>query len=242
MRRCRFTWKSVVVFAGPALLAIVGGCLVSASPLRADSIDYNFQNGTLSYNTAGVVTGSVTASTSGSGPELQVARNGTTNLGPFSILGSLTFTTGAFVSGTGTTGSPYDWASGGSISVTAGSTALVNGMSVAGDTLFTGMFTGPQTAVVNGSNATFTADFVGGTGNSALLAALGFPTTNTALSGVMTENFVITSAAGAPITASLSSGDLTLTPSPVPTPEAGTLAFLATGLLGLVGVTRRKLV
>jgi hypothetical protein len=210
-------------------------------PSRADSVDFNFQNGTLSYTSAGVVTGTVTASILGSGPELQVARNGTTNLGPYSILGVITFTGGAFVSGNGAAATPFDWSAGGNISVVAGSAATVGTTSLAGQTIFMGSFTGPQTAVINGTNATFTADFVGGTTDAALLAALGFPSGSTDLTGVMTENFVITSTAGQPLTASLSSGDLTLTPGAPPSvPEPGSLALLGAGLLGIVGVSRLK--
>jgi hypothetical protein len=204
----------------------------------ADSIDFNFQNGTLSYTPSGVVTGTVTATTLGSGPELQVARNGLINLGPYGILGTITFMTGAYVSGNGSSGSPFDWASGGSISVMAGPTAMVNGVSLMGDLLFSGSFTGPQIATITEPNATFTADFVGGSVNPALLTALGFSTSIGTVTGVMTENFVITSAAGAPITASLSSGDLTVSP----TPEPGTLALLGSGLLGIAAIVRRKLV
>ena len=217
---------------------------MTAAPALADSVDFNFQNGTLSNTTTGVVTGTVTATTlTGPGPQLQVARNGVTNLGPFSILGTFTFTTGAFAGGTGTSTTPFEWNAGGSISVTSGATALVNGVNVSSATLFTGSFTGMQSAVINlvADNATFTANFVGGNVNAALLAALGFPSTTTGVNGVLTENFVITSPPGAPLTASLSSGDLTLTPmTSTPIPESGTLLLFGTGLLGMAGVARRK--
>lgn len=114
---------------------------MSATPAVADSIDFNFQNGVPSYNSVGVVTGSVTATTLGSGSELSVARNGTMNLGPFVILGTFSFTTGAFVSGNGAASTPFTWSSGGNISVVAGATAMVNGSSLAGASLFTGTFT-----------------------------------------------------------------------------------------------------
>ena len=216
---------------------------ISATPTVADSIDFNFQDGVLSYNNVGVVTGSVTASTLGSGPELEVARNGTTNIAPGPILGTFSFTTGSFVSGNGSASTPFTWNPGGSISVIAGATAMVNGSSVAGDTLFTGMFTGTESAEFGtlGTNATFTADFVGGNVDTALLAALGFPTTTTSVDGVLTMNFVITSAPGAPITASLSSGDLTMTPVGSAVPEPGTFLLLGSGAFGIAGLLRRKI-
>lgn len=216
---------------------------ISATPALADSIDFNFQDGVLSYNSVGVVTGSVTASMLGSGPELEVARNGTMNIAPTAILGTFSFTTGSFISGNGAASTPFTWNPGGSISVTAGATAMVNGTSLAGDSLFTGAFTGMESATIGtaGTNATFTADFVAGSLNPALLAALGFPTTTTSADGVLTMNFVITSAAGAPITASLSSGDLTMTPVGSPVPEPGTFLLLGSGAFGIAGLLRRKI-
>lgn len=216
---------------------------ISATPALADSIDFNFQDGVLSYNNVGVVTGSVTASMLGSGPELEVERNGTINIAPTAILGTFSFTTGSFVSGNGSVSTPFTWNAGGSISVSAGATAMVNGANLSGDSLFTGMFTGTQSATIgaSGQNATFTADFVGGDVNPALLAALGFPTTTTSVEGVLTENFVITSAPGASITASLSSGDLTMTPVSSTVPEPGTFFLLGSGAFGIMGLLRRKI-
>lgn len=236
MKKVPLAVAAVLVIA-PFLLAM------TAAPALADSVDFNFQNGTLSNTSTGVVTGTVTATTlTGPGPQLQVARNGITNLGPFSILGMFTFTTGTFAGGTGTSTTPFEWNAGGAISVTAGTTAMVNGQNLASSTLFTGAFTGIQMAVINttANNATFTADFVGGNVNAALLAALGFPSTTTGVNGVLTENFVITSLPGAPLTASLSSGDLTLTPmTSTPTPEPGTLLLFGTGLFGVATLVRR---
>lgn len=236
MKKVPLALVAVLVIA-PFLLAM------TAAPALADSVDFNFQNGTLSNTSTGVVTGTVTATTlSGPGPQLQVARNGITNLGPFSILGTFTFTTGMFAGGTGTSTTPFEWNAGGSISVTSGATATINGHSITGATLFMGTFTGMQSAVINTSagNATFLADFVGGNVNAALLAALGFPSSTTGVDGVLTENFVITSPPGAPLTASLSSGDLTLTPmTSTPTPEPGTLLLFGTGLFGVATLVRR---
>ena len=76
------------MFGAFASFTLAAALLVSAVPAVADSVDFNFQNGTLSYTPTGVVTGTVTATTLGSGPELQLARNGATNLGPFTILGA----------------------------------------------------------------------------------------------------------------------------------------------------------
>ena len=67
-----------LLLGGFAVLAVALALSMSAMPAAADSIDFNFQNGTLSYTPTGVVTGMVTATTLGSGPELQVARNGGT--------------------------------------------------------------------------------------------------------------------------------------------------------------------
>jgi hypothetical protein len=215
----------------PSLAALAIGVLaltMSAAPAKADAIDFNYLNGTIATGAGGVVTGTVNGT-------VTVSRNGTTVLCCFSIPATLTFTTGTFVSGNGTTSTPFTWNAGGSITVTT-TGGTVNGVSLASSTLFSGSFAGPETAVVNGTTAGLNGMFVLGNINAALAAALKMPAG--AYTGIMQNNLSITGFVnGVPATASLASGDLTVTP----TPEPGTLALFGSGLLGIAGIARRYL-
>lgn len=233
-------------WAIPSLAALAIGVLaltMSAVPARADAIDFNFQNGSISTSTGGVVTGTVTATASSN--MLTVSRNisPSTSLGPFSIAGTFTFSTGTFISGTGTQTNPFTWGPGGTISVTSGSAAqTVNGTSIAANTmLFSGSFTGNQTATFNDSVAVLIGPFVVGSVNSSLLTALGM-TGQSGFHGSLSTNLAITAFGtnGLPSAANLSSGDLTITGT-APTPEPGTLMLFGSGLLGIAGLTRRYL-
>lgn len=218
-------------WAIPSLAALAIGVLaltMSAVPARADAIDFNYLNGTITTGAGGVVTGTVNST-------VTVSRNGTTVLCCYTIPATFTFTTGTFIGGNGTTTTPYMWNAGGSITVTT-TGGMVNGVSLASSTLFSGAFAGPETAVVNGTTAGLNGMFVLGNINSALAAALNMPTG--AYSGIMQNNLSITSFVnGVPATASLASGDLTVTP----TPEPGTLILFGSGLLGIAGIARRYL-
>lgn len=230
-------------WAIPSLAALAIGVLaltMSAVPARADGIDFNFQNGSIASTSTGVVTGTVTSTATSN--TLSVTRNitPTTSLGPFFFAGTFTFTTGAFAGGVGTQASPFTWGSGGTLSVTTGSSAqTINGASIpAGTLLFTGSFTGTETATFNDTIVLFNGPFVVGTVNSGLMTALGM-TGQTQFHGSLGSNFLITSfgSNGLPATANLSSGDLTITN----TPEPGTLALFGSGLLGIAGIARRYL-
>lgn len=214
----------------PSLAALATGVLaltMSAAPAKADAIDFNYIAGAISTGAGGVVSGTVTGN-------ITVSRNGSTVLCCFAIPATLTFSTGTFVGGSGTTASPYMWNAGGSISVTT-TGGTVNSASIPASTLFSGSFAGPETAVVNGTTAGLNGMFVSGNMSAVLATALNLSTTNP-FTGIMQNNLAITSFVnGVPATASLASGDLTLSPSP----EPGTLALFGSGLLGIAGLARR---
>ena len=217
-------------WAIPSLAALAIGVLaltMSAAPARADAIDFGYFAGTITTGAGGVVSGNVTGT-------LTISRNGNTNICCSFIPGTLNFSTGTFVGGSGTMATPYMWAAGGSITVTT-TGGTVNGTAIPASTLFSGSFAGPETATVNGNTAGLNGTFVTGNVNAAIAAALNLSTTNP-FTGIMQNNLSITSFVnGVPATASLASGDLTLSPSP----EPGTLALFGSGLLGIAGLARR---
>jgi hypothetical protein len=177
----------------------------------AGTVDFSNGGGTLTGSNSGLVL---------SGSELiQALGLGT---GVPGNLGSVSFSTGAFI---GTVGNVSTFASGGSFMITGNGTAgLPNGV------IFSGTFT---------SNVTLT--LVAGTTNSYIVfgnisgtwfgggTAKGF--TNETWVGTFT-----TGKDGFMGSASMGSGETILS-----TPEPGTLGLLGTGLVGLAGIVRKKL-
>jgi hypothetical protein len=138
-------------------------------------------------------------------------------------LGSVSFTTGAFVSGNAQSGGIL--APGGSFTIVG------NGMNgVPTGTIFSGTFTSAKWEIITLANGNHEYDLVaaisGNFGNGA--AAQG---------GTSQITFAVDTHKGYfNGSASLASGDTS-----VSVPEPGTLSLLGTGLIGLAGVLRRKL-
>ena len=218
-----------------ALVAIVAMSLATSAPAKADSVDFNIVNGG-TWSWAGTGTTLTATITSATGT-IQVSRTGGSPLGPFTLANAtLTWTSGTFASGTGT--GPFNWNSGGTITVSTSATQTVNGVSVGAGTLFSGTFTAPETLTNGGGGiASFVGNFVGGNlGSAALMQALGFGATPSGATGLLTANLVGTASAASGGSGTISSGDLTLA-----TPEPGSIMLLGTGLFGLAGIIRRKL-
>lgn len=135
-------------------------------------------------------------------------------------LGTLTFTTGALTSGSLKKGGTF--AGGGSFVVTG------NGMGgVQNGVIFSGTFSGPVTwSLVTLSNGTHNYTLSG--------SVMGSGGTNAA-----TIQFTVNTGKGYFHTkARVSSGDTNVTT----TPEIGTLGLLGTGLVGIAGLIRRRVV
>ncbi|HMK20858.1 MAG TPA: PEP-CTERM sorting domain-containing protein [Terriglobales bacterium] len=134
-----------------------------------------------------------------------------------SNLGSVSFTTGAFVSGDPQNGGVL--AAGGTFTITGnGTNGVPNGV------LFTGTFdAGTKWTLVTLSN---------GTHNYRLEATI---TSSNGVGGTTVQLTVNTGKGFFNGSANLESGDTSLT-----VPEPGTLGLLGTGLVGLAGLLRRK--
>jgi hypothetical protein len=135
-------------------------------------------------------------------------------------LGSVSFTTGAFISGNAQMGGTL--AAGGSFTVTGnGSNGVPNGV------IFSGTFS---------STATWTlVTLANGTHNYTLTGALVDASGQVGATTQITVNTGTNLFSGS---AGLSSGNTNL--SLVAVPEPGTLSLFGTGLIGLVGTMRRK--
>jgi len=196
-----------------ALLAL----LALALPLAAfaNSIDVTNSGGTLAGSTGGMtLTGS-----------LLIAVKGLNGLGMVTgnNLGSVSFSTGALMSG-GSLQMGGTFAAGGSFTITGnGSSGIPNG------TIFSGTFSGPATwtlvTLANGTHNYTLTGVVAGTLGS------GFFT-----NGVTVQLTINTGRGFFNGRTHISSGDTN-----VVVPEPGSLSLLGTGLLGLAGVVRRKL-
>jgi hypothetical protein len=191
--------------------------LTLALPLAAfanSSVDFTNSGGTLTGTNSGF-------SLSGS---VLIAVNGLNGGGLItgSNLGSLTFSTGAISSGSLQMGGSF--AGGGTFSISGnGSNGIPNGA------IFTGSFSGPVSwALVTLPNGTHNYTLTGAVSGT---TASGFAT-----SGVTVQLTINTGKGFFNGSTQISSGDTNIV-----VPEPGTLGLLGTGLVGIAGLLRRKL-
>ncbi len=196
-----------------AVAFLLFSCLIFTNSAAAKSIiDFSNSGGTLSGTSAGLsLSGSTLIAVDGlSGGHLRTGD-----------LGTVSFTTGALMSGSLAMGGKF----------AAGGTFTIESNANGGTVLFSGTFSGPVTwtlvTLANGThNYTLTGTLTGemhGANATAITLAL---TINTG-KGFFEGSTLI------------AGGDTTAVSSSVP--EPGSLAMLATGSLGMLGVMRRKL-